>query len=278
MSLSSRSSALCVPSCVEQGENLFLTWLPFCFLNPFSTYLQQFMPLEAVHIIPLSLLPKVPSGSVNLGYVSFTFVTCSGCLWKESKATFLISHLPMDLYHSITLWSSYMSSFSSRSPQSCSCALPSTCLLRFSPLSNWILTLVLSPLSKQLISKWLFSVFFWFWNLEKLCLCDFFSIRCDLCSDIICNFFCRGVFWVYSKPNFKGQLLFKKPPTVVYILTTVLTNVTWLWNKIWWTSTHGRPHSGQINENKHHKTRTGGRFRHCVDLWGKRGKAQKETD
>lgn len=37
----------------------------------------------------------------------------------------------------------------------------------------------------------------------------------------------------------------------------------------------GGPHSDQINENKHHKNRTGERFRYCVHLWGKRGKKER---
>lgn len=105
---------LCSFMCRARTEFIFN--LATFFLNPFPPYPQQPLPLEAIHINPLGLLPKELSGSVNQGYASLTFVTRSACLWKESKNTFLISQLPMDLCHSITLWSSYMISFGSHSP------------------------------------------------------------------------------------------------------------------------------------------------------------------
>lgn len=124
MSLSTRSSTLCVLSCAGQGQNLFLTWLSFPLPNSSLPYGQQHLLVEAIHIIHLRLLPKVPSGSVHQGYVSLTFVTFSVGIWKESKNTFLISQLLMTLCHGITLWSNYMNSFTSCSSQSCACAIP----------------------------------------------------------------------------------------------------------------------------------------------------------
>lgn len=89
MSLSTWSSALCVLSCAEQGQNLFLTWLPFLFPNSSLPYIQQHLLLEAIHIIHLRLLPKVSSGSVDQGYIHLTFVTFYGVFEKKVKIPFL---------------------------------------------------------------------------------------------------------------------------------------------------------------------------------------------
>lgn len=72
MSLSTRYSALYIYSSLGQGQNLFLTWLPFSFLNPFPPYPQELLLLEAIHIIPLGLPPKVSPSSTNQGYISLT--------------------------------------------------------------------------------------------------------------------------------------------------------------------------------------------------------------
>lgn len=101
MRLSTWSSALWVLSCAEQGQNLFLTWLPFLLLNSSLPCIQQHLLLEAIHIIRLGLLPKVLSGSVDQDYIRLTFVSCSGRVCQESKNTFLFSQLLMVLCHGI---------------------------------------------------------------------------------------------------------------------------------------------------------------------------------
>lgn len=169
---------------------------------PKLPYGQQHLLLEAIHIIHLGLLPKVPSGSVHQGYVSLTFVTFSVGVWKEGKKTFLIFQLLMALCHGITLWSNNMKYFTSCSSQSCACAIPKRCLLKFSlPLKifkdNKIFPLILSSEQVSDISDIRSVSVFWCFLILK---CRDFMFKeiyfknCAFFPDIVCNYFCGCIF------------------------------------------------------------------------------------